>query len=121
MPILGQIWPFLAKILILTGESKIFGIHITEEPQKLLIRIIFWPAMGSNAYFEPNLAVFGPKILTLMVASKSFTHVTEKPPRHLVHINFWSSMDQKCQNLAKKPVLGQIWPFMGQKSYFLWG
>ena len=37
-----------------------------------------WPKMTKNAYFGPNLAVFGPKILILMGGSKSFgTHVTE--------------------------------------------
>ena len=35
--------------------------------------------MTENAYFEPNLAVFGPKILILTGGNKCFgIHLTEK-------------------------------------------
>ena len=87
--------------------SKCFGTHITEKPPRCLVRIVFlvghgtkwtksaniWPKIAKNAYFGPNLAVFGPKILILMGESKSFgTHITEKPTTHLVPIVFWSGM-----------------------------
>ena len=62
--------------------------------------------MTKNAYFGPNLAVFGQKILTFMGGGKSFgTNVTKKPPRHLVGNVYWSAWDhlgQKCQYLAEQ-------------------
>ena len=47
-----------------------------------------WDQMGQKcqclakkANFGPNLAVYGPKILSFMEVSKSFgTHIMEKPP-----------------------------------------
>ena len=66
-----------------------------------------WPKMTKNAYFRPNLVVFGSKLLILMGRRKSSgTHIsTEKPPGHLVRIDFWSGMGS---NGPKMPVLGQI-------------
>ena len=72
-----------------------------------------WEEMGQNglylaqnAYFGPNLSVFGPKFLILKRGIKSFgTHITEKPPRHLARIVYWSGMGS---NGPKMPVLGQI-------------
>ena len=68
---------FVQKILIFNG-MKSFVTHITENPLKHLVRIVFWSGMGRNgqkmpifgpntkmtkhAYFGPNLAVFGPKL-----------------------------------------------------------
>ena len=64
--VLGQ------KILIFTGESKIFGTHITEKPPRQRVRIVFGfgqalDQMGQicrylakNASFGPN-SNFGPK------------------------------------------------------------
>ena len=61
--------------------------------------------MTKKAYFEPNLAIFRPKILILMGGSKRFsTHVTEKPPRHLVLIVFWWGIGS---NGPKMPIFGQ--------------
>ena len=55
------------NILIILGRSKRFGTHITEKPPRHLVRIFFfgraWDQMTKNAYFGPNLAVFGPKAL----------------------------------------------------------
>ena len=75
-----------------------------------------WPKMTKNANFGPNLAVFRPKILILTGGSKSFcTHITEKPPGQLVHISFLRGIGS---NGPKKPIFGQIWPFLSQKFIF---
>ena len=73
----GRFW---AKIpFFFTGEIKIFVAHITENPPKHPVHIVFWsgigqnvqkngniwPKMTKNADFGPSLAVFGPKILIL--------------------------------------------------------
>ena len=45
----------------------------------------YLPKITKNAYFGPNLAVYGPKILIFTGGSKRFgTHITVKPRRHLV-------------------------------------
>ena len=44
------------KILILTGESKSFGSHVTEKPPRHLVRIVFWSGIGSNG---PKMPIFG--------------------------------------------------------------
>ena len=44
------------KILILMEVSKSFGTHITEEPPRHLVRIVFWLGMGSNG---PKITIFG--------------------------------------------------------------
>ena len=58
-----------------------------------------------------------------MGLSKSFgTNITENHFGNLSALFFGQALDQmgqKCRYLAKK-VLGQIWPFLGQKSNF-WG
>ena len=68
------------------GVSKSFGTHITEEPPRHLVCIVFlvghgtkWtnnanihPKMNKNAYLRPNFAVFGLKILNFMGGNKSF-------------------------------------------------
>ena len=62
-----------------------------------------------KAYFWPNLAFLGPKILIFMGGSKIFgTHLTEKPPRHLFRIVFWSGMGLK----------GPKMPISGPNAYF---
>ena len=59
MPILGQIWSFLGKkILFFTGEIKSFVTHITENPPKHLVHIVFWSGIGQNVQ---KMAIFGPK------------------------------------------------------------
>ena len=74
--------------------------------------------MTKNAYFGPNLAVFGPKILIFRGVSKSFgTQIMEKPPRQLVRIVFWSGMGSNGPKMLM-PVLGQIWPFFLAKNPF---
>ena len=69
-----------------------------------------WPKMTKYAYFGPNLAVFGPKILSFMGVSKSFgTNITENHKDNLFASFFGQALDQ----------MGQIWPFLGPKSNFL--
>ena len=46
------------KILILMEVSKSFGTHITEEPHRHLVRIVFWLGMGSNG---PKITIFGQR------------------------------------------------------------
>ena len=73
MHILDQIWSFWGqKVLIFTGFSKSFGIHIMEKTPRQLVRIVFssdirsngpkMPIFGPKCQFGPNLAVFRPKI-----------------------------------------------------------
>ena len=76
------------------------------------------------------LAVFGPKTLIFMGVSYRFgTNITENHLHNLSALFFGQASDQmgqNCQYLVdnadiwpKVPVLGQIWPFLGQKSNFL--
>ena len=72
-----------------------------------------WPKMTKNAYFGPNLAVFGAKILICMGVSKSFiTHIMEKLGgeqrrnqefrfrfRQCRYRNFWQEKTGKFVNL----------------------
>ena len=84
-----------------------------------------WPKMTKNAYFGPNLAVFGAKILIFMEVSKSFgTHITEKASRQLVRIVFgraWDQMNQKGRYLAKNVSFGPNLAAFGPKFQFLEG
>ena len=124
MPILGQIWSFLGKkILFFTGEIKSFVTHITQNPPKHLVNIVFWSGIGQNvqkngniwpkttknADFGPNLAVFGPKILIFMGVSKSFgTKITENHlgnlstlffgPRGLDNLHYTSALWARCSH-----------------------
>ena len=67
--------------------------------------------MTKNAYFGPNLAVFGPKILIFRGKSKSFgTHIMEKPLRQLVPVVFWSGIRS---NGPKMPIFGQKYQLFG--------
>ena len=50
--VLGQ------KILISTGKIKSFVTHITENPPRHLVRIVFWSGNGQNVQ---KMAIFGPK------------------------------------------------------------
>ena len=120
---------FGPKILILKGGSKNFGTHITEKHLGTLFALFFgreWDKMGQkcqylaqndqNCIFCTKFGLFGPKILILTGGSKSFgTHITEKPPGQLVHISFLRGIGS---NGPKKPIFGQIWPFLSQKFIF---
>ena len=79
--------------------------------------------MTKNADFGPNLAVFGPKILIFMGVSKSFgTNITENHLGNLSALYFGQELDQMGQKAhiwPKMPILGQIWSFLGKKSFFL--
>ena len=50
--VLGQ------KILFFTGEIKSFDTHITENPPRHLVHIVFWSGIGQNVQ---KMAIFGPK------------------------------------------------------------
>ena len=112
--VLGQ------KILILTGESKSFGTHITEKHLGTLFALFsgragtkwakianIWPKLQRNDNY-------GPKILILSRGSKNFgTHKTEKRPSHLVCIVFgrpWDQIGQKYQFWAH--YIGCLEPFL---------
>ena len=60
--------------------------------------------MTKNAYFGPNLAVFGPKILIFMGVSKSFgTNITENHLGTSFALLFWSGM---ALNGSEAPIFG---------------
>ena len=75
--------------------------------------------MTKNADFGPNLAVFGPKIL-----SKSFgTNLTENHQDNLSALFFGQALDQmgqKCRYLAQMPVWAKFGRFWAQNPIF-WG
>ena len=73
--------------------------------------------MTKNAYFVPNLAVFGPKIPIFMGGSKRFgTNITERPPGQLVRIGFLVGMGA---NGPKMPIFGPKYPFWAKFDCFL--
>ena len=54
-PILAVFGP---KILIFMGVSKSFVTHITENPPRHLVHIVFWSGIGQKVQ---KMAIFGPK------------------------------------------------------------
>ena len=81
--------------------------------------------MTKNADFGPNLAVFGPKILIFMGASKSFgTNITENHQDNLSALFFGQELDQmgqKCQYLAQNASFGPNLAVFGPKIQFFGG
>ena len=79
--------------------------------------------MTKNAYFGPNLAVFGPKILIFMGVSKSFgTNITENHLDNLFASFFGQALDQmgqKFQYLAQNASFGPNLAVFGPKIQFL--
>ena len=79
--------------------------------------------MTKNAYFGPNLAVFGPKILIFMGVSKSFgTNITENHLDNLFASFFGQALDQmgqKCRYLAQNASFGPNLAVFGPKIQFL--
>ena len=49
---------FGQKILFFTGEIKSFVTHITENPPRHLVHIVFWSGIGQKVQ---KMAIFGPK------------------------------------------------------------
>ena len=49
---------FGQKILFFTGEIISFVTHITENPPRHLVHIVFWSGIGQNVQ---QMAIFGPK------------------------------------------------------------
>ena len=52
---LGRFW---AKNPFFTGEIKSFVTHITENPPRHLVHIVFWSGIGQKVQ---KMAIFGPK------------------------------------------------------------
>ena len=50
---------FVQKILIFTGEIKCFFTHITKNPPRHLLRIVFWSGMGPNGQKMPKASGSG--------------------------------------------------------------
>merc|ERR1712163_27491 len=84
-----------------------------------------WPKMTKNAYFGPNLAVFGPKFLIFMGVSKSFgTNITENHFGNLSELFFGQALDQmgqKCRYLAQNASFGPNLAVFGPKIQFFGG
>ena len=55
---LSKIWSFLGKKSFKTGEIKSFVTHITENPPRHLVHIVFWSGIGQKVQ---KMAIFGPK------------------------------------------------------------
>ena len=51
----GRFW---ARNPFFTGEIKSFVTHITENPPRHLVHIVFWSGIGQNVQ---KMAIFGPK------------------------------------------------------------
>ena len=93
-----------------TGESKIFGTHLTEPPG---------PKMTKTAHFGPNWAFIGPKILIPAGGTKVLVPTQRKYSQGTLFALFfgWASdqMGQKCPYLAENavsrslPVTAQPW------------
>ena len=49
---------FGQKILFFTGEITSFVTHITENPPRHLVHIVFWSGIGQKVQ---KMAIFGPK------------------------------------------------------------
>ena len=49
---------FVQKILFFTGEIKSFVTHLTENPLRHLVHIVFWSGIGQKVQ---KMAIFGPK------------------------------------------------------------
>ena len=80
--------------------------------------------LAKNVSFWPNSALYGPKILIFTGVSKSFgTHITENHLDNLFElflVRQWLRWAKNADIWPKMSVLGQIWPFFGQKFIF-WG
>ena len=89
MPILGQIWSFWAlgqKILISTGKIKSFVTHITENPPRHLVHIVFWSGIGQNV---PKMAIFGPKWPKMHILTKFGDFLAKIPNFYGSKKEFW--------------------------------
>ena len=126
---------FGPKILILLGGSKSCGAHVTEKPPRHLVRIVFRSGMGPNG---PKMPIFGKKYQFLT----KFGRLRAKNPNffgtkkkfwypynrkttwascpHCFWVGHWIKWAKNYGIWPKMSVLGQIWPFLGQKSIF-WG
>ena len=105
----GRFW---AKILFFTWEIISFVTHITENPPRHLVHIVFWSGIGQNVQ---KMAKFGPKWPKMHILGRIlpfwgqnsyflereqkfwYSHI-RKPTRHLAPIAFLvglsTNMDQ---------------------------
>ena len=130
MPISGYFGRFLAKNLNLYWRKQkfwhlgtLFALFLDWAWQIWVKNANIWPKITKNAYFGPNLAVFGPKILILIRVSKSFgTNIMENHFGNLSALFFGQALDQvgqKCRYLAQNASFGPNLAFLGPKSNFL--
>ena len=122
------------KILISTGESKSFGTHITGKSPRHLVCIVIWlgmarnglknaniwPKVTKNANFGPNLAVYAKNPYYYGRKQKFWYQrkgkTTYTPCSHRLLVSHGTKWAKNANIWPKKPVLGQILPFLGQKS-----
>ena len=117
---------FGQKILIFIGEIKSFVTHVTENPSRYLVRIVFWSPMGSNG---PKMPIFDQKY---QFWAKFGRFWAKNPNFHGSKQKFWYLRNGKTTKAPSshhgtkwaknaniwpnKPILRQIWLFMGQTS-----
>ena len=79
----GPNWPkmpnlvvFGQKILFFTGKIKSFVTHITENPHRRLVHIVFWSGIGQNVQ---KMAIFGPKWPKLQILDQIWPFLGQNP------------------------------------------
>ena len=93
MHILDQIWSFLGKkTLILTGEIKSFVTHITENPPRHLVCIVFWSGMGRNG---PKMPIIGPKWPEMHILDQIWPFWAKSPNSSGRKQKFWYLRNRK--------------------------
>ena len=136
-PIFGLKWPknayfglnlavFGPKILIFMRVSKRFGTHVTEEPLRQLVCIVFWSGMGSNGpkmtifgqkcQFRANFGRFGAKNSFIgggvILLVPSYQGTNEAP------FLCWKHWPVRLQLAARDEFWPEIWIFGAKKSIF---
>ena len=66
---------FGQKILFFTGEIKSFVTHITENPPRHLVHIVFWSGIGQNVQ---KMAIFGPKWPKMQILDQIWPFLGQK-------------------------------------------
>ena len=111
---------FGQKILILTGESKSFGTHMTEKPPRHLVCIVFWSGMGPQLPIFDQKCQFWAKNPNFYGKSKSFgIHITENHLATLFALFFgqaWHQMGHlfRVENIAR---CESNWPLKTKIGY----
>ena len=68
----GRFW---AKNPFFTGEIKSFVTHITENPPRHLVHIVFWSVIGQNVQ---KMAIFGPKWPKMQILDQIWPFLGQK-------------------------------------------